>query len=98
MVTRHEDPVFAALNAVDAAVDTLLSAEVSSRSTREQVQLLRRLEIIASRLPAVGHRLLSALRETATPPSWVTRWPPRSPTPCTSPPTSHPPRGENPGR
>ena len=65
-VTKHEDPVFAALNALDAAVDTLLCADVTSRSTREQVQLLRRVEIIASRLPAVGHRLICALRETAT--------------------------------
>jgi hypothetical protein len=66
MVTKHEDPVFAALNAVDAAIDTLLTTEVALRSTREQVQLLRRVEIAASRLPAVGHRLITALRETAT--------------------------------
>ena len=66
VVTRHEDPVSAAFNAVDAAIDTLLCADVALRSTREQVQLLRRVEIIASRLPAVGHRLICALRETTT--------------------------------
>jgi hypothetical protein len=67
VVTKHEDPVFAALNAVDAAIETLLTADVTSRSTREQMQLLRRVKIIASRLPAISHRLIAAMRETATP-------------------------------
>jgi Domain of unknown function (DUF222) len=67
MVTRHEDAVFAALNALDTAVDTLLTTDYTVRRTREQVQLLRRLEAVASRLPAIEHRLISAVRDGATP-------------------------------
>ena len=67
VVTKHEDPVFAALNAVDGALDALLATDFTARSTKEQVQLLRRLGIIANRLPAIGHHLINALRDTATP-------------------------------
>ncbi|CAN5403493.1 HNH endonuclease signature motif containing protein [soil metagenome] len=58
--------MYAALNALEAAVENLATADVSARSSREQVQVLRRLEIVASRLPATSHRVICALRETAT--------------------------------
>jgi hypothetical protein len=67
VVTKHEDPVFAALNALDGAVEALLAADISARSTRDQMQLLRRLQAVASRLPAIQHRVISALRDGATP-------------------------------
>ncbi len=66
-VVKHEDPVFAALNALDGAIDALLATDISARSTRDQMGLLRRLNIAASRLPAIGHRAITALRDSATP-------------------------------
>jgi hypothetical protein len=64
-VVRREDPVAGALNALDAAVDTLLGVAVEALSTREQVEVLRRVEQVARRLPAVGHRLVVGLRDAS---------------------------------
>jgi hypothetical protein len=41
-VTKHEDPVYAALNALDAAVDTLLGADPTAMTTKQQIAVLRR--------------------------------------------------------
>jgi hypothetical protein len=66
-VTKHEDPVYAALKALDAAVDTLLGADVTAMITKQQIGVLRRVEAVRRRLPAVGHQLLAALGQGATP-------------------------------
>ena len=66
-VTKREDPVYAALNALDAAVDTLLATDANAMNTKKQIFVLRRIEAVSNRLPAVGNQLLTALREEATP-------------------------------
>ena len=59
--------MYAALNALDAAVDTLLAADATAMTTKKQISVLRRIEAVSNRLPAIGHQLLTALRDEATP-------------------------------
>jgi hypothetical protein len=66
-VTKHEHPVYAALNALDAAVDTLLAADANAMTTKEQIWVLRRVEAVSNRLPVIGHQVLTALREGSIP-------------------------------
>ena len=66
-VVEHEDPVWGDLDAVDAIVTRILERDATRWSVVEQTEVLRRVEVIANRLPAVGHRVIPALRQQATP-------------------------------
>jgi hypothetical protein len=65
-VAEHEDPAWAAFDAIDAAVTVLFESDATRRSTVQQAEFLRRIERVANRLPALGHREITALRRTAT--------------------------------
>ena len=62
VVTKHEDPVSAALNAVDAAVDSLLCADVTSWSTRELREIDKKLATPQGRCCAGPDRRITGTR------------------------------------
>ena len=66
-VAEHEDPAWAAFDAIDAAVTELFESESARRSTAEHAEFLRRVQTLANRLPALEHREIAALRQQATP-------------------------------
>lgn len=65
--TDYEDPVLRAFESIDAAVTTLLASDPRRRSTAEQIVVLRRVQTVLNRLPALQHREIGALRQQSTP-------------------------------
>jgi Domain of unknown function (DUF222) len=61
------DTVLAALDAVDAALDSLTSACLDAFTPPELLKLLDRLEVASRRVPAVDHRVIQRLRVEASP-------------------------------
>ena len=64
---EHEDPVLGAFDVIDAAVTAILTSDPRRRSTAEQVRVLRRVQTVINRLPALQHREIAALRRQSTP-------------------------------